>query len=162
MGAVKARLTLYFKFLTSCNCYSARLVLYFILFNDLRYFYKKKHQEMEVARCYKLFTLFTLLALLTMHPMLSPLSLLPLLRLIRPLSLLTLFPLFPLFSPLSLLKHFNTECEYTVALMPTYVAPCLERSADLALWLYRLLSKNEDGVDWIALILLWVLEHLRC
>ena len=101
-----------------------------------------------------------------MHPMLSPLSLLPLLpprtllRLIRPLSLLTLFPPLILFTLLSLLKHSNTE--YTVSYMPTYIAPCLERSADLALWFYGLLSKNEDGVDWIDLILLWLLEHLRC
>ena len=83
-----------------------------------------------------------------MYPMLSLLPPHTLLILLRPLSLLTLCPPLTLSTLLSLLKHLNTK--YTVTYMPTYIAPCLERSADLALWLFGLLSKNKDGVDWIV------------
>ena len=117
----------------------------------------KQNSNLEVAPPSKLltqltpftqFTLFTLLALRTMLTMLSLFSrlslfmllrLLTLLRLLRLLSLLTLFPTLLLFTQLSLLHCSNSV--YTITYMPPYIATCLERSADMAIWLYGFWSK---------------------
>ena len=84
-------------------------------------------------------TMLSLLSLISLLSLFMLLRLLTLLRLLRLLSLLTLFPPLLLFTQLSFLHCSNSV--YTMAYMPPYIATCLERSADMAIWLYGFWSK---------------------